>query len=369
MKVIVVSQYLNRFSGGAERYIHEVCTRLERDHGFLLKYISIDTCSESSISRPGCRLFSSGFHIKWYAELTRIFKKQKPDIIYIHYTVPGISDVAFFVAKKMNIPCAVMYHSDITGLGWLKIILGHVHFFMSGKRILNNSNIIFVSSQTYVQNSIFLKSIKRSYIEAPPGINSVLETDQTKNKQEIYLPKKPYILFVGKPELREKGFHLLMRAWQIIRQKGNMIDLIVAGDFDSNAWSKRKLETGLSFIGLVTSRKKLFSLYGAATITVLPSLTSESFGMVIVEALSAGCPVIASNIGGIPELIHEGKNGYLFDPGDVDALVEVIQKGLENNKILRENINTSGKKMLEKYDWDLTAGVVADSFIACPYYG
>ena len=161
--------------------------------------------------------------------------------------------------------------------------------------------------------------------------------------------------------MREKGLDILIRAWQIIKQQGYSIELTVAGDFDSESWSKRGIETGLNLIGLVTSRKKLLRLYEGAMVTILPSLTSESFGMVIAEALSAGCPVIASNIGGLPELVNEGENGYLFEPGDADALAGVIKKSIENNKMLRNNIRTYGKKWLEQYDWELTTNIVAES--------
>ncbi len=359
MKVMVVSQYLNLSSGGAERYIHEVCTRLESDYKIFIRYVSSDMCHGTLISRPAISLFSSGFNLKWYWELKYIMRQMEPDIVYIHYTVPGLSDMAFYAARRLEIPCAVMYHSDITGFSLLKRAIGYLHYHLSGRQIIMDCRQLFVGSSTYMKTSPFLSKIKREHIEAPPGIDL---PGIVCNYSPSPLSSS-YILFVGKPDLKEKGFHILKEAWLRLRSKGVLIDLIVVGETEKHSHGVDPSEPGLRFSGSVKSRDHLFVLYCSAMLTVMPSLTSsESFGMVLAEALAAGSPVVGSNVGGIPELVVDGKNGYLVPPGDVDALEQALVKGVDNNRALRHYITLSEKKFRDKYNWDLTAETVANAF-------
>jgi len=357
IKIFVVSQYLNVLSGGAERYIHEVCTRLVKIHDFSIQYISADGFRGSLVSDSSRSFYTSGFNFRWFGELKQIFKADRPDLIYIHYTVPGISDIAFHVAKKMKIPCAVMYHSDITGLGVVKKILGYLYYTVFGDRILKQCDILYVASKKYAQNSIFLKQLKREKILAPPGI----DLSGLNGAKDITGEKEKYILFVGKPDLKEKGFYILKKAWSKLNQKGIEIDLIVVGERNSNSGSEKLSEPGICFTGEILSRDRLYNLYEFAEVTVLPSLTAESFGMVLAEALSAGCPVVGSDIGGIPDLIDEGINGYLAEPGKVESLVLAVEKAMINNTQLKDNIRKSHKLFVQTYNWDRTASIVADS--------
>jgi len=84
---------------------------------------------------------------------------------------------------------------------------------------------------------------------------------------------------------------------------------------------------------------------------IFPSIWYENYPLVIYEMMRNGIPVIASNIGGIPELVQDGYNGFLFPPGDVDSLVETIEKVSIDQKILsslsRNSISTSKKFKLE----------------------
>jgi glycosyltransferase involved in cell wall biosynthesis len=90
--------------------------------------------------------------------------------------------------------------------------------------------------------------------------------------------------------------------------------------------------------------------YSSSDIVLLPSL-SENFPVVALEAMSSGKPIIASRVGGIPELVSNNENGILVSPGNVEQLVGALLRLLENQS-LRNRLGNMGRKLVEEeYDW------------------
>jgi glycosyltransferase involved in cell wall biosynthesis len=107
-----------------------------------------------------------------------------------------------------------------------------------------------------------------------------------------------------------------------------------------------ELGVNTEFLGYM-DRRELPRLYTAASVTVLPSF-SESFGYTIAESLACGTPAIGSRVGMIPEMIEDGKNGYLFDAGNAEELRSRIQQARENLDQLSENSRLAS----DEYSWD-----------------
>lgn len=105
------------------------------------------------------------------------------------------------------------------------------------------------------------------------------------------------------------------------------------------------------FTGML-SGEELSQAYASGDVFVMPS-ESETLGLVVLEAMSSGLPVVAARAGGIPDIIpsdQEDKTGFLFNPGDVeDCLSKLLP--LLNNQELRENIGMAAREETEKYDW------------------
>lgn len=103
------------------------------------------------------------------------------------------------------------------------------------------------------------------------------------------------------------------------------------------------------------------SLIAGADIMVMPS-NKESFGVAALEACASGVPVIASNVGGIPEIIEDGRNGILIEPGDEKALTEAIVK-LSGDPALRQQMGEAGRKIArERFDFDASLDLMENLY-------
>ncbi len=353
LRIAVGSQFRSVHVGGAERYLGEVCKRLEESQDMVLRYISSDRAAGEGLSPPCLHFMTTGFHPAWAKEIKLFLERFRPHAVYVHHTVPGLTDVLIRAAGKLSIPTVLMYHSDVTGSDLLKKSIGFLYHYLIGKRSLTQCRAIFLSSLVYADASPFLKGLGTRFVEAPPAVDSLMMIGRR-------TVKKPYLLFVGKPTLKSKGFHSLFQAWRQLRKTWVDLELAVIGS--SDAHGQKWQQDGIRNLGYVNSRQALADCYASAAVTVLPSMsTSESFGMVLAEALLAGCPVVGSRIGGIPALVEDGLNGYLFSPGDVKDLVNAIDRAMKHQEILRDYILKKRTLYQERFDWDRTAEIVADT--------
>lgn len=114
----------------------------------------------------------------------------------------------------------------------------------------------------------------------------------------------------------------------------------------------KDLGANVKFFGYL-DRRELPKLYSAASVTVLPSFT-ESFGYTIAESLACGTPAIGSRVGMVPEIIIDGKNGYLFSPGSVEELRLKMMQARDNLEELTQNAHLAS----EEYSWDSVISTV-----------
>jgi len=147
----------------------------------------------------------------------------------------------------------------------------------------------------------------------------------------------------------EKGLRYLIEAGLLLKGQGEVFKILIIGDGPKRKeledLSKGKgLERKIIFAGFQSDVENWLPAFD---VFVLPSLT-EGTPMALLEAMSAGIPVIATNVGGVPKIVENGVNGFLIDPGDFQALSEKIIILKENpvvrNKVVSEGINTTQKR-------------------------
>jgi len=167
------------------------------------------------------------------------------------------------------------------------------------------------------------------------------------------------LLFVGRLD-PVKGLHVLLQSLEYLETP---VKLVIIGPQWSRTYSEKILALAknvdeknihsVTYMGGL-KQEKIIEWYQKASVFVLPSL-SESFGIVNLEALSCEIPVVASNVGGIPEVVHDHENGILVPPNDAVKLAEAIQYLLDNEEIRRKFGEEGRKQVTEKFSSEVIA--------------
>ena len=177
---------------------------------------------------------------------------------------------------------------------------------------------------------------------------------------------KTNILFVGRLEKR-KGLKYLLEAYSQLKWDLPDIRLIVVGpgqpDRDSYRILGARSLRDVEFVGKV-SYGDLARYYATADIFCSPATGAESFGIVLLEAMAAGKPVVASNIEGYDGILTHNQEGLLFPPKDAEALSEALALLIENPELARR-LGASGRKTVEKYRWSVVTAQVAEYYENC----
>ena len=114
----------------------------------------------------------------------------------------------------------------------------------------------------------------------------------------------------------------------------------------------KRAQANVMFMGHM-NRDRLVRFYRNARFLVVPSIWFETFGLVVVEAMSQGLPVIASRIGALPEIVEDGVTGFLFDPGKIKELMSKMKLLWENEDLCREMGKAARRKAMQDYSEDV----------------
>jgi glycosyltransferase involved in cell wall biosynthesis len=151
-----------------------------------------------------------------------------------------------------------------------------------------------------------------------------------------------YVAYLGRIS-PEKGINVALEA---ARRTG--LPLFLAGDFNAMPEIVESTPESVKFIGRL-NREDIDKFYSKARFAIVPSIWYETFGIVIVEAMANGLPVIGSNIGGIPEIIEHGKTGFLVKPGDPDDLANKMRLLWDNPDLCRRMGEAGREKAVREY--------------------
>jgi len=184
--------------------------------------------------------------------------------------------------------------------------------------------------------------------------------------------KKKYGFFRGSKIIgyvgrlhEEKGLNILIDAFYQLSRRFDHLYLLLAGDGPE----RKKLERQVTHLDL--EKKVLFLGYkediplflNLIDVFVLPSITRESFGIVLIEAMACSKVVIASNLGGIPEIINNGVDGFLFNPGNEKELADLLSKALSDEKMVKEVEEKAFKKVKKYFSVDVMINKMEEAFL------
>ena len=162
------------------------------------------------------------------------------------------------------------------------------------------------------------------------------------------------VLFVGRLD-RRKGFPYLLEAFQVIRESVPAVQMIVAGayapeDVEDYQRTVEEEQMDVHFVGRV-SDEDLARYYHTADVVCFPSTGSESFGIVLLEAMAAGRPIVASAIPGYREVMRHEIEGLFVPPKDALALAGTLIRLLRDEP-LRRRLGEAGRARVIRYSWD-----------------
>ncbi len=294
--------------------------------------------------------------------IPQLFGIKKYDVIHLQYPFFFGAELVYIISKIRRIPYVISYHNDTYANGF-KGIYFKIYRKTIMKMIFNDASKIFTSSLDYAEHSFLnylLDKRENKVIEIPYGVDtaifdSKINSDEVKQKYD--LNDKKIILFVGgldRPHFF-KGLEYLLTAFQRVNDKNLRLLIIGDGDLKEHYQQLTQLngiESQVIFVGNVTN-EDMPKYYSACDLFVLPSITmGESFGIVLIEAMAMGKPVIASNLPGVRTVVDDGYNGFLVEPKDIDMLASKIKQVLYDPDMCAMLGNNGLKKVKEVYTWD-----------------
>ncbi len=285
--------------------------------------------------------------------LYKTIKKHQIDVVNSHWMIPQGFTAALF-KKLLGFKHIVTIHAaDIFALrrAWF------------GRQIASyitkrTDTVYCVSSYNHSMLADLLKFEVPSRV-LPMGIHSEFykpKSDPATARNKLGLGHRKTILYVGKLS-EKKGVTYLLQAFDLLNRGTEDAQLIiVGGGFLEKTLKEEAHRLGLDnkvvFAGYQT-KENIRAYYQACDVVVIPSIIdargeTEGLPVVLLEALASGKPVVGTRVGGMPDLIREGENGFLVDPADPKGLAEKLKLALEKEP---DAFAQNALKSAQKYDW------------------
>ena len=305
----------------------------------------------------GARIYGvSGFPLPLYPELKLALPRPSigvaleefgPDLI--HVVNPAVLGLAgLYYAKVMQIPLVASYHTHLPqylqhyGLGMLEGVMWELI-----KASHNQAQLNLCTSTAMVEElrehgierlDLWQRGVDTETFH--PGLASL----EMRSHLSQGHPESPLLLYVGRLGA-EKEIDRIKPVLEAIPDA--RLALVGDGPHHS-ALEKHFAGTPTHFVGYLTGTE-LGSAFASADAFIFPSRT-ETLGLVLLEAMAAGCPVVAARSGGIPDIVTDGVNGYLFDPADEEGAIAATVRLLKQ-QAERESLRQNARAEAERWGW------------------
>ena len=276
-----------------------------------------------------------------------VIEKFQPDLIHVvNPAVLGVTGI--YYAKHLDIPLVASYHTHLPqylqhyGLGALEGVLWEL------LKAAHNQAKLNLCTSTAMVEELRNHGIERVDLWQR-GVDTEmfqphLKSAQMRARLSQGHPDSPLLLYVGRISA-EKQIDQIKPVLEAIPEAR----LALVGDGPNReALEAHFAGTNTNFVGYLQGLE-LASAYASADAFVFPSRT-ETLGLVLLEAMAAGCPVVAANSGGIPDIVTNGENGYMFDVDDPDGAITATKRLLEA-KTEREQMRANARKEAERWGW------------------
>lgn len=362
MKILQINKFYY-LKGGSERYLFDLTKLLKRKGHRVIPFSMKDErnlpskYSDYFIENINLHKFSLVNIFKFFynyeavKKLKKLIENEKPDIAHLHNIAHQLTPAIIKVLKENNIPIVQTLHdyklicpnaklftkgkyceACINGKyyycfikncihkSYFKSFLGMLEAYFNNRIKKSYQNIdLFIAPSEFIRNTCLKFGVSGKKIKV---ICNFVETEQL--LKNFTRREEEYLLYFGRLS-EEKGVEVLIRAMGEIKSKIKL-KIVGAGPH------RHKLETVREKLGLLDRVEFLGPKYGSALINlvndskavIMPSIWPENMPYSLLESMSLGKVLIASKVGGMPELIQNGFNGFLFSQGDVSDLSKKI---------------------------------------------
>ncbi len=363
MKIGLVTPYIYPLPGGVNAHVGFLYQHLKA-RGHDVRIISsthgLQRASEGDIIRIG-----RGFSVpsngsmgtltispRFLSQCRNVLAEERFDLLHFHEPfVPFLSLVLLRESTSVNVATFHAYNGWSPAYEFGRRMLG------SYARRLHGRITVSVAARYFID-----KYFPGDYKVIPNGVE--VERFATARPIERWRDGTPNLLFVGRFEERKGLLHLL-KAYRLLRREGRDCRLLVVGHGPQEREARRYVLTrrlgGVELLGRVGDDEKA-RWFATSDIYVSPATGRESFGIVLLEAMAAGKPIVCSDIHGYKGVVRRGEQALLVPPRDARALADAIARLLDDPKG-RTRMGESGRERSHEFGWDRVAARVDD------YYG
>jgi glycosyltransferase involved in cell wall biosynthesis len=274
-------------------------------------------------------------------------RRFKPNIIHVvNPAVIGLAGV--YYAKRYNIPLMASYHTHLPeylqhyGLGMLEPIMWNLLRNVHNQATLNlctsTAMVTALESHGIERVDLWQRGVDTETFH--PSLQSAAMRDRLSQGH----PEAPLLIYVGRLSAEKE----VDRIKDVLTTIPNARLALIGNGPNRENLEQHFADTPTNFVGYLHG-KELGSAYASADAFIFPSRT-ETLGLVLLEAMAAGCPVVAANSGGIPDIVTNGENGFLFDPTDDKAMLTATMRLLAN-PTERETLRQKARAEAERWSW------------------
>jgi glycosyltransferase involved in cell wall biosynthesis len=350
MKIFLVHN-LYRYRGGVETVVNNTYNLLKQKNINVVKITKDSRKLRRGLIYKFRASITGIYSLSSYKAMYKLIEKERPDIAHIHNIYPLFSPSILTVFRKFNIPVVMTCHDYglvcpqgqhlRRGRSCELCTGGHEYWCILKKcrkdlfesaayalrnmifrklRLMHRNVTIFIALNQFTKSRLIKAGFDRERIFILPHMTPFQD-------ERINTKKEKYVAYVGRIS-PEKGIDTIFSAAKRI----STIPIKLAGDGPNLNELSRKAPPNVKLLGRL-EHKELEAFYQNAKFLVVPSKWYEVFGMVTLEAMSFGLPVIASKIGGLPELVKNNKSGLLIDPDNPEDLAKKIKLLWENQNL------------------------------------
>ena len=300
-------------------------------------------------NKPWLQLLAIPYIISGFFKCIKICRKFKPDVIHAHWPFPH-AYIALGAAKLFKIPLVLNFHGAelllIRKKKWVKPLL---------KFAISQAQAVFANSSFTASK---IKALRNVEIEWSP-YGTTLEKGTGKTEPHA-INSKFKILFVGR-HIERKGICYLIEAAKYLPRDQFEIRIVGVGDLTEElkklaSESATPNSAEIIFTGKL-SPEALANEYKTANVFTLPAIVdskgdTEGLGVVLIEAMELGLPIVASNVGGIPDVVIDGETGILVPEKDPEALANAYKRLASNPELISQLLAGAQKRIAECFTWD-----------------